>query len=324
MGRNDVFRHVVGHDAAKEVLANAIKHPHHGYLFVGLDGAGCHLMAEAFVRALVHHPEDRALTAHPDIAVLAREPSDSGTAMKKDISVRAVRELRMRVSERPSVAERVVAYIPEADHLNEEGVNALLKSVEEPPAGAVFVLVTHQEARIPETLRSRLATLHFGRVPSHEIDAWLEARGIPEPDRVQAVALAEGRPGTALRFVEDSDLRVQMEEAGAIMSTFMRTTELGEAVAAMAPRATHCDAADDPVTAWRKTLQLWETDLRRRFEHAPLRAYGISHTLLMAERHLGGPISPRIWIELGLVRIVQGKPPVFPELLPSTFPYPLS
>lgn len=323
MSNKDIFRGIIGHEAAKTVLTKALDRPQHGYLLVGPDGVGCHAIAERFVRAMTDHPEDRLLSAHPDIIVLEREMTDSGKSLKKEISVKAVRELRMRISRKPSAASRMIAYIPEADHLNEEGVNALLKSVEDPPAGAVFVLVAHQESRIPGTLMSRLAALRLGRVPSHEIDAWLKARGADEGDRRQAVALAEGRPGAAIRFIEDPNARILAQEADGTIVSLLRARTAGDAIAAVAERASACDSSEDPVTEWRKTLQLWETALRRRLEDDPVRVHGIAHAFLMAERHLSGPISPRIWIELGLVRTAAGKPPVFPGFLPAPFPYPI-
>lgn len=323
MNRQDIFKGIIGHEGAKEVLTRALDRPQHGYLLVGPDGVGSHALAERFVRAIADHPEDRLLTAHPDIILLEREMTESGRSKKKEISVKAVRELRTRVSRKPSVAKRVVAYIPEADHLNEEGVNALLKSVEEPPAGAVFVLVAHQESRIPGTLRSRLAALRLGRVSSDLIDTWLTEKGVDEAERRQAIALSEGRPGVAIRFIEDPEARMRIETADQTIVTLIRANTAGDALAAIAESASSCDSAEDPVTEWRKTLQLWETALRRRLEDDPERVHGIAHAFLMAERHLGGPISPRIWIELGLVRVIAGKPLVFPGFLPSTFPYPL-
>jgi hypothetical protein len=323
MNGKDMFQGIIGHEAAKEVLARAVEQPRNGYLLIGPDGVGCRSMAERFVRVLADHPEDRSLSAHPDIIVLEREPTESGAHLKKEISVKAVRELRTRISRRPSVAPRVVAYLPEADHLNEEGVNALLKSVEEPPAGAVFVLVAHQESRIPGTLLSRLVPLRLGRVPDECIAAWLSERAVRPEDREHAVRYAEGRPGAALRFINDPETRSLAENAGKIADDLIGAKTAGEAMATIAERASACDAAEDPVTEWRKTLQLWEAAIRRHAHVDPVRVHGVAHVLLMAERHLGGPISPRIWIEIGLVRVVGGRAPVFPGFLPGTFPYPM-
>lgn len=323
MDTNPAFEDVIGHKAAKMALTRALERPQNGYLILGLDGIGGHALAERFVRALQAHPADRPLDVHPDIAVLRRELSDSGKSLKKEIAVKAVRELRARIYERPSVAARVVIYIPEADYLNEEGVNALLKSVEEPPAGAVFVCVAHQASKLPATLQSRLVRIALQRVPSNDIDAWLRAEGIRDDVRARAIAIAEGRPGIAYRYAHDPLFVEDVEKAEQVIRLLMAANSEGDAFAAIAETASACDAAEDPVTEWRKTLQLWSAALRRHVSEHPERACGIGHAFLAAERAMGGPVSPRIFIELGLVRVASGRAPVFPGLLPSTYPYPI-
>lgn len=318
-----IFQGVIGHEAAKRILALAVERPHGAYLIVGPDGVGAHALAERFVRALSGHEAAKPLTSHPDIAVLAREPSSDEKAAKSIISVEAVRELRERVARRPVLAPRVVVYAPEADRLNEAGVNALLKSMEEPGAGAVFVLVTHDESRLPATLKSRTARLTLSRVPSREIDEWLAARGVKAADRAQAVEIAEGRPGQALRWLEESDVRAAVQTAAHTVERFLSSRSAGEAFAALDAEAKRCDASDDPLQAWRDSLGRWSSTLRHAFLSDPPRALHLGHVFACAERQLGGPVSPRIWLELGLARCASGAAPVFPKHLPSTFPYPL-
>jgi DNA polymerase III subunit delta' len=305
----DFFKGIIGHAGAKEALACALRRPHHGYLIEGAPGAGAHALAEAFVRALVDYSGDRPLTGHPDIAVLRREWNDAGTALKKEIAVREVRALRMRVAERPVIAGRVVAYIPDADYLNEEGVNALLKSVEEPPADAVFVLVAHQSGRLPATLKSRVQSLRLRRVETGEIRAWLVSLGIPEVSAERCATLAAGRPGVARRLAEDEAYAARVADADRTIADLLCARSLGDAFAAVSNEAAQCESADDPVTEWRETLHLWGAALSRRLADAPsASAAGIGHAFLAAERGLGGPISPRILLELGLNQAVSGKP----------------
>jgi hypothetical protein len=282
------------------------------------------VLAEAFVRALAAHPADRPLASHPDIIVLAREWNEAGTALKKEIAVKDVRALRMRISERPAIATRVTAYFPDADALNEEGVNALLKSIEEPPAGAVFVLVAHRPGKLPATLLSRLQSLSLRRVPLSEIDIWLKTKGIDEALRNESLLASDGRPGTALRYAEDEAYRSRIADTGRIIEELVNARTPGDAIAAIAVEAAACDGSDDAVTEWRETLHLWGVALRRRMGNdASHRLAGIGHTLLQAERHLGGPISPRIILELGLSHAVSGAAPIFPGWGPARYPFPV-
>lgn len=324
----DIFEGLIGHAAAKRILAQAVLRPHGAYLLVAPDGVGAHALAERFVRALAGCEAAKPLTAHPDIAVLARASSTDEAAAKAVIPIEAVRELRGRISRRPVMASRVVAYIPEADRLNEEGVNAILKCLEEPSAGAVFVLVAHNESRLPATVKSRTARLILSRVPSQEIDAWLKRRGVADSERAAALVAAEGRPGAALRWLENSEERSAISAAAQTIERLLAFRSAGEAFAALEPAAKRCEAADDPTVAWRDTLERWSMALRPAFVTTPARAFHLGHVLAFTQRHIGGPISPRIWLELGLVRCASGTVSVFPSHLPShlpsTFPFPLS
>lgn len=320
----DIFQGIIGHEAAKRVLSLAVERPHGAYLITGPDGVGAHALAERFVRALAGHDASKPLTSHPDVAVLARESSTDEKAAKAVISVEAVRELRERMARRPVMAPRVTAYVPEADRLNEAGMNALLKSMEEPAAGAVFVLVAQNESRLPATVKSRTARLALSRVPSRDIDAWLEARGVNAADRRSALEVAEGRPGRALAWLEDPEMRAAVQAAAHTVERLLSSRSAGDAFTVLDPEAKRCEASDDPLQAWLDSLGRWGSALRQAFLSDPPRALHLGHVLAFAERHLGGPVSPRIWLELGLVRYASGFVPVFPTHLPATFPYPLT
>lgn len=304
MNPDGVFDGIIGHEAVKHVLTRALERPHHGYLLIGPDGAGAHGIAERFVRALTDHPAHLLLASHPDIALLEREPAESGKGMKKEIAVKSARELRTRMFCRPAIAKRVVAYIPEADYLNEEGVNALLKCVEEPPAGAVFVLVSHAIARLPETLQSRLVRLELGRVSTADLSAWLTARypDISPLERSKALCVAEGRPGYACRYIEDESFRELVHAADTLVASLVTARGGGEAIAAIAESSSRCDSADDPVQEWRKTLQLWESALRRVWQTDQRHAVRIGKAFIVAERAIGSSVSPRLHLEIELVK----------------------
>lgn len=139
------------------LLERWAEHPAPGYLFVGREHPEKRMAAERFIRALlgIGEESDRPITAHPDIVVV--EPEEG----KIIVSAEIVRNVRLRVAERPLVAPRIVVFIPRLDRLNEEGTNALLKVLEEPGAGAVFVTSAENLSRIPATVQSRLVHVPF-------------------------------------------------------------------------------------------------------------------------------------------------------------------
>ena len=289
------FDEIAGHAVIKTVLEKAIESPQNGYLLFGSEGLGNHLLAEAFIRALAEYPKERPLSAHPDIILLEREMNDAGTALKKEISVKAIRELRMRIAGRPSIAKRMVIYIPEADRLNEEGVNALLKSVEEPPAGAVFVFVTHALAKIPETLLSRLIQLELKPLSSHQMQEWLTSINSKEPERL--LQIANGRPGHALRFLQEESFMQDVFEAERFVDRILTSTSIGGGFAVIGEWANRIEKKEDPVTEWRKAIQLWQGALSRKIIEQPTRAEIIAKALIRAEQAIGSSISPRIILE---------------------------
>jgi DNA polymerase-3 subunit delta' len=111
--------------------------------------------------------------------------------------------MQQRLVTRPTLGERRAVIIDPADDLEKNAVNALLKSLEEPPAGTFFLLVTHRPGRLLPTVRSRCRVLRFAPLASDAMDAILR-REAPQADaatRQAAIAAAEGSPGAALAFV---------------------------------------------------------------------------------------------------------------------------
>ena len=123
---------------------------------------------------------------------------------KRSIPIDEIRAIQHRLVTRPTLGRRRAVIIDPADDLEKNAVNALLKSLEEPPAGTYFLLVAHRPGRLLPTIRSRCRMLRFGPLPEAEVDRILRAEA-PEADaatRAAAIAAAEGSPGAALRFVE--------------------------------------------------------------------------------------------------------------------------
>lgn len=141
---------------------------------------------------------------HPDVSIL--EPNDKG-----NIKIDQVRDLIDRTGYRPFEGRRRVAIVDEADGLERSAQNALLKLLEEPPPGSVFMLVTaHPDLLLP-TVRSRCPQLRFGRLSEGEVASALLKKGKSETEAHAVAALADGSIGRALE-AEAADL-VQARDA---------------------------------------------------------------------------------------------------------------
>lgn len=128
---------------------------------------------------------------HPDVLTL--EPNDKG-----NIKIDVVREAVDRAGYRPFEGRRRVTLIDQADGLERAAQNALLKVLEEPPPGSVFLLVTALPDVLLPTVRSRCPQLRFRPLEAAEVAQALVQRGLKAEQANAVAALADGSIGRAL------------------------------------------------------------------------------------------------------------------------------
>lgn len=212
---------LLGHDDAWREWHAAMgsARMHHAWMLVGPRGIGKGAFARHAAAQLVAEPGTKQppVEMHPDILVLEHLPANETEEEKKaegkpyqtkrNISIDQVRALRRRLETKPTLGLRRVVIVDPGDDLERSGANALLKSLEEPPVGTFFLLVTHRPGRLLPTIRSRCRTLRFAPLADADVDRVLRDTA-PQADaagRAAAVAAAKGSPGVALEFV-DQDL----------------------------------------------------------------------------------------------------------------------
>lgn len=214
---------IIGHDAEIASFLAAVRGEklHHAWLIAGPQGVGkarfvdmaaLWLLAEAAgpppggegLAVSDEHPVARLIAAgsHPDFRRLQRLPSERSGELARNIPIAQVRALQPFFGTTPSLSSRRVVVIDAVDDLERAAANALLKNLEEPPAGTVFLLVSHAPGRLLPTIRSRCRLLRFGALGR---DAMAEViRGaLPDadPHEIDAlIAAGEGSPGRALAF----------------------------------------------------------------------------------------------------------------------------
>lgn len=218
---------VVGHEAAQAALTEAWRSGRmpHAWLLTGPEGIGKATLALSFARQVLlggkgqafDAPPDRASArmfaagAHPDFRLIQRLASEQG-GLRKEIVVAQIRALDSFFGMRVDGDGWRVVVIDAIDDLNRAAANALLKTLEEPPARTLFLAISHAPGRLLSTIRSRCR-----RLPMLPLDDAAVARVLGaamtdgDADEIAAlVALAEGRPGQALRY---AGLRVAELEA---------------------------------------------------------------------------------------------------------------
>ena len=207
---------------------------HHGWILAGKGGLGKHDFALKAARELVAQdgiPQPPG--NHPDIIVLtygakndkeARAQADGKKfELARSIRVDQVRGMQKRLNTRPTLGDRRVIIVDPADDMEVGASNALLKSLEEPPQGTSFVLVTHRPARLLPTIRSRCRTLRFPILSDAQLESMLEASGaVGGGDISAAIRAAEGSYGAALRFSEQN-----LAPVAALISGLLNNTDPG-------------------------------------------------------------------------------------------------
>ena len=205
-----------GNEAARRAFEAAVAGGtmHHAWLFAGGQGIGKGTFArEAAIDLLARAAADvgldrtRAMVAagsHPDFRVLDRLPKDGKPDgdLARSITIAQVRALQPLFATTPSLGPRRVVLIDAVDDLERAGANALLKNLEEPPAGTIFLLISHAPGRLLPTIRSRCRLLRFDPLDAPNMSAAL-ADLLPDTSDEERAALARagaGSPGRALRF----------------------------------------------------------------------------------------------------------------------------
>lgn len=202
----EIWNELYGQSDAIAQLELAVKHKdegvHHAWLVTGPPGSGRSNLAVAFAGALmcdqngcgVCHSCKLALSGnHPDITVLATE--------KVGISIDEVRELVASSALGGSMGRYRIMVIEDADRMTERSSNVLLKALEEPPAGTVWLLCAPSEADMLPTIRSRVRRVALKTPSVEEVAELLVSRdGIAPALAKQVAAEAQSHIGMARRL----------------------------------------------------------------------------------------------------------------------------
>ena len=208
------FQDILGHEQIIEHLQNAIKTDKvsHAYILDGPDMSGKKMIADAFSMTLecekkgtepcmeCHSCKQALGKNQPDIIYLQHEKP-------KTISVDDIRsQINNDIGVKPYSSPYKVYIVDEAEKMNVQAQNALLKTIEEPPAYAVILLLTNNAEIFLPTILSRCVRLSLKAVPDEKIKAYLmENYEVPDYKADVCVAFAQGNVGKAIELAESED-----------------------------------------------------------------------------------------------------------------------
>jgi len=212
---------VLGHGDVEIRFADALAQGrlHHAWLLYGLQGIGkaclaqhlaarylCETPAKDHMRACGQCHSCRMLQsgAHPDYVFVGKEEK------KRDVSIAQVREVLAFLALAGRESEKRVVVLDDANRMNLQAANAVLKGLEEPTPGSLLLIVCHDLIRMPATIRSRCMLEHCSLLPDTDIDALLLRQKMPEDIVPLARSLAQGCPGNVMALQDKSVARACM------------------------------------------------------------------------------------------------------------------
>ena len=218
MAENKVmgFQDILGNDMIKEHFKKAIENNKisHAYILTGEEGTGRKSIANAFSMALlcekggkepcmVCHSCKQVLSGnHPDLIYVKHEKTNS-------IGVDDIREqINDTIMIRPYSSYYKIYIVDEAEKMTVQAQNALLKTIEEPPAYAVIILITtNQEAFLP-TILSRCVQLKLKPLKDFTVKSYLsEHLNVPEKEAEICAAFARGNLGKAIHLASSDEFK---------------------------------------------------------------------------------------------------------------------
>ena len=220
------WHEVQGHDQVVEQFRQAIRRGRLAstFLFVGPPGIGKHTFALKLAQALLcetareeeldpcgHCPACQQVAArtHPDLILVSKPAERSFIPVELFIGDR---EHRMRegmchdIALKPFCGGRRIAVIDDADFLNQEGANCMLKTLEEPPPKSVIILIGSSEQKQLPTIRSRSQIVRFRPLPQETVAQLLVSKGLADDPQTAArlAALSEGSMRRALELADEA------------------------------------------------------------------------------------------------------------------------
>ncbi|SFG48792.1 DNA polymerase-3 subunit delta' [Lachnospiraceae bacterium C7] len=216
------FKSIIGHEQIIEHLQNAIKMDKisHAYIFNGPDKSGKMMLAESFATALMCeknqvegcmecHSCKRALSHnHPDIIYVNHEKPNT-------LSVDDIRtQLNNTIDVKPYEGEYKIYIVDEAEKMNQQAQNALLKTIEEPPAYAIILLLTTNADLFLPTILSRCIKLDLKVVNKDLIiNHLMKDYQIPDYKAEVCAAFSQGNVGKAIQLASSQEFNELKESA---------------------------------------------------------------------------------------------------------------
>jgi len=219
---------LLGHDGVRQSFGDAMleNRLHHAWLFYGVKGIGkAQLAHELSALFLCESPDMQSYQAcgschqcamlhagsHPDFSRVELLWDEKKKKFNRDIIIDQTREALSFLSMSGLKSRRRVLLIDDANLMNNQSANALLKGLEEPTEGSLLLIVCHDLMRLPATIRSRCMLQSCAPLDDNQMKQVLEKQGLDEKLHVLALSLGQGSPGRIEVLKESAHAKALLE-----------------------------------------------------------------------------------------------------------------
>ncbi len=249
-----MWRDFLGHSKQKQWFQQAVGHHRlaSSFLMVGPDGCGKRTFAKLLAKALLCpnrssqtiEPCERCEScvqvdadSHPDLLQVSKPPEASSLSIELLVGSREnrLREgLCYQLHMKPFHGQRRIAIIDDADTIMVEAANSMLKTLEEPPSGALIFLIGTNEQRQLSTIRSRSQIVRFQGLPAESLANLLLRQGLTDSEEIaiSTARLADGSISRAKSFLDDDFRAFRIELHSKLAERPMDIVGLSKAVLA--------------------------------------------------------------------------------------------
>ena len=262
------FKNVIGHEQVIAHLQNAIRMDKvsHAYLISGEEGSGKKMLADIFAATLLceEHGVEPCGSCKSCMQAQSDNQPDVIYVKHEKLTI-GVDDIRTQVNQdigiKPYQGKYKIYIIEDADKMTEAAQNALLKTIEEPPAYAVVILLASKTETLLKTILSRCVLLTLRPVDQGKIkNLLMEQYAVPDYMAELAAAFSGGVTGRAIRFAASEDFTAHKDEVLHLVKYIeeMSVSEIMEAVKGLATKKDLAEEYLDLVLLWYRDVLLFK------------------------------------------------------------------
>ena len=176
------FETIIGNENIKELLNKTVKSNNilHSYLFSGIDGIGKRLFALEFSKMILCQNE-YSKPCNKCTSCIEFENNNNPDFMlietqDKSIKIEQIRYMNSKIYEKPIISDKKIVIIDNSDTMTKEAQNSLLKTLEEPPEYACIILITSNESKLLNTIKSRCVKVNFNKISEKQIEEFVKLK----------------------------------------------------------------------------------------------------------------------------------------------------